>query len=85
MLKRLYKAAKVQESAEPCLALATEHQANAEMKVRKFDTKMFTSFCVLARQMHENKEVSCSVFLVVSHFDIANFSGSPSGTTARHP
>merc|ERR1712106_483492 len=31
LLKRLYKAAKIDENAEPCMALATEHQANKEM------------------------------------------------------
>ena len=43
------------------MALATEHQGNKGMKVRKFDMKLFTSFCVLARQMHANKEVGYSV------------------------
>merc|ERR1712106_600369 len=56
LLKRLYRAAKIDENAKPCMALATEHQGNKGMKVRKFDMKLFTSFCVLARQMHANKE-----------------------------
>ena len=61
MLKRIHKGATIQADAEPCLARAREAQEDKEMKVRKFDEKMFTSFCVLARQMHANNEVLSSV------------------------
>ena len=65
-----------------CWALANEHQANKEMKVKRFDKKMFTSFCVLARQMHANKEVGFSVWVTSSLCSC--FSGGPSWITARN-
>ena len=53
----MYPGAKEDENAEECTARAELHQADKELKVKKFDMKQWLSFCVLAKQMHKDKKV----------------------------
>ena len=56
ILSGIYKSVKISEHAESCMALVEAHQATKK-KIKKFDKTSFVSFCVLAKQMAENKQV----------------------------
>jgi len=55
ILSGIYKSVKISEHAESCMALVEAHQATKK-KIKKFDKTSFVSFCVLAKQMAENKQ-----------------------------
>ena len=73
MLKRMYPGAKKDENAEECKARAELHQADKELKVKGFNMKLFVSYCVLAKQMHNDKKAS---FLVDEFIHYSIHSGS---------
>ena len=53
----MYPGAKEDENAEEWKSRAELHQADKELRVKKFDMKQWLSFCVLAKQMHKDKKV----------------------------